>query len=369
MKLAKLLIPVFALTALVGCEEAIPTEQLVVDAVSEIGALLTNASSGTPYSDRSMTINLTSGQTLSATTMVKINTETLKVDMVNGVEVTITYAIDETTAANWSIKLGSPDATHARLAPKIFDFDDYTSTLTGTIAYGTLTKAVSWTISIAQRGYELVVIPISEVRGTIAVDQEFTTRGYITGTMEPNTTHLYSGVFIADGEYAIMLYAGQLSNIWFQNEFAIGDLVMVTGKYAPYNGLSEMKPTEMAIDYAYAEVTEPVDIIIASEAEFSTVNLTGHDCAIIQVNGLVYQSGKELLTSGGGHVTIKFKLGATDVDMYVNYHVGKPVQEALIALMADWVSGTTTINFHGHLGWYNKPQLMPLSASTITVVA
>lgn len=367
MKLTKFLIPILALGLLAGCTEEVNVDQLVVDAVSEIGALLTNASSGTPYSDRTMTINLTSGQTLSATTSVKINTETFKVDVVNGVEVTIAYAIDEATAANWNIKPGSPDATHARLAPKIFDFEDYSSTLTGTIAYGSATKSVAWTISIAQRGYELIVIPISEVRGNVAVDQEFTTRGYITGTMEPNTTHLYSGVMIADGEYAIMLYAGQLSNIWFANEFAIGDLIIVSGKYSPYNGLSEMKPTEMAIDYAYAEVSEPVDIVIASEADFTTANLLGHDCCIIQVNGLVYQSGKENLTSGGGHVTIKFKLGATDVDMYINYHVGKSVQEPLIALMADWVAGTTTINYHGHLGWFNKPQLMPLSASTIVV--
>jgi len=369
MKLAKILIPVLALMALAGCEKPIPTEQLVVDAVSEIGALLTNGSSGTPYSDRTMTINLSSGETLNATTALKINAETLKVDAANGVEVTIAYAFDETTAANWNTKLGSPDASHARLAPKIFDFEDYVSTLTGTIACGDVTKAISWTIAVAQRGYELIVIPISEVRGNVVANQEFTTRGYITGTMEPNTTHLYSGVFIADGEYAIMLYAGQLSNLWFLGEFAIGDLVIVTGAYSPYNGLSEMKPVTLEIDYAFAEVEEPVDIVIAAEAEFTTAALTGHDGCIIQVGGLVYQSGKGNLTAGGSHATIKFKLGATDVDMYVNYHVGTTTQQAIVDLMADWVEGQTTIDYHGHLGWYNKPQLMPLLAATITTLA
>lgn len=367
MKLTKFLIPALALVLLAGCEDPLP--QQIVEAASEIGALVTNGRTGMPYSDRTMTINMASGDTLSATTSVKINTETLGIDVVNGVEVTISYAFDAESAENWNIAQGKPDAIHARLAPKILDFEDYTSVLTATISYGDYSKDVAWNIAVAQRGYELVVVPIDQVRSSVAVNAEFTTRGYITGHYEENQTHLYSGVMIADGDSAIMMYAGSLSILWFQGDYAIGDLVIVTGVYSPYSGLAEVKPNELALSYDYAEVEEPVDLIIASETDYTTAALTGMDGRIIQVNGLVYVSGKESLTSGGSHVTIKMKLGATNVDLRLNNHIGTTQQQAFIDLMANWVANTTTVNYHGHLGWYNGPQVAPFTVDTMTVVS
>ena len=365
MKLSKFLIPALAIFLLTGCED--PLEQRLVEAVSEIGALVTNGRTGMPYSDRTMTINMASGDTLSATTSVKINTETLSIDVVNGVEVTVTYAFDATTAENWNIAVGKPDAIHARLAPKILDFEDYSSVLTATIAYGSYSKVVTWNIDVAQRGYELVVVPISEIRGSVEVNAEITTRGYITGHYEESQLHLYSGVMIADGDSAIMMYAGSLSILWFQGDYAIGDLVIVTGVYSPYSGLAELKPNELSLSYDFAEVEEPVDLVIASEAEYTTAALTGMDGRIAQINGLVYVSGKESLTAGGSHVTIKMKLGATSVDLRLNYHIGTDMQQAFIDLMANWVANTTTINYHGHLGWYNGPQVAPFTVDAITV--
>ncbi|MDD4154379.1 MAG: hypothetical protein PHT30_03090 [Bacilli bacterium] len=369
MKLTKFLIPTLALAFLAGCSVESDVGQAIVDAVSEIGALVSNGRTGMPYSDRTMTINMQSGDTLSATNVVKINQETLKMDMTNGVTVNISYDFDVDTADNWSIAEGKPDATHSRLAPKILDFEDYNSVLTATISYGETTKEVSWDIFVAQRGYELVVVPIADIRGNVEVNEEITTRGYITGHYENSLTHIYSGVMIADGDSAIMLYAGSLSTLWFQDEYAIGDLVIVSGLYSPYSGLAELKPTTLALSYEFAEVSEPVDLIISSEEEYTKEALTGMDGRIIQINGLVYVSGKESLTAGGSHVTIKMKFGATNVDFRLNYHIGTAVQQEFVDMMANWVANETTINYHGHLGWYSGPQVAPFTTDAVTLAA
>lgn len=362
MKLFKLLVPVLALGLLAGCGEA-KLEQSIVDAVSEIGALLTSGATGTPYSDRSMTINIKSGDTLVGTTSIKINQETLKVDTTNGVEVTISYAIDTESSANWVIAPGKPDAAHARIAPKIYDFEDYTSVLTATIAYGETTKAVSWNISVAQRGYELVVVPLGDVREEVAINTDFTTRGYLTGFFK-DPTHVYAGAVIADGESAINLNRGQLGNLWAQDNYQIGDLVLVTGKHTTYNGVHQLVPTEMVMDYAYAEVSDPVDLVINSEAEFSAEALDGMDSRVIRMNNLVYVSGKEGVKVNGSHASIIMKFGTLNITLYVNYHISPVGQQEFIDVMADWVANETTVNYHGHLGWYTTgPQLTPFDAN------
>lgn len=367
MKLTKFLVPLLAVALLAGCGEEVSVDQLVVDAASEIGALVTNGRTGSPYSDRTMTINLASGDTLSATTKLMINQETLKIDTTNGVEVTITYAIDEATAENWAIAPGKPDVNHSRLAPKIFDFESYESVLTATIAYGTKTKDISWNISIAERGYELVVIKIGDVRSSeLAVNAEFTTRGYVTGFFK-DKNHVYAGASIADGDSAINLNRQNLGSLWPSGGYQIGDLILVTGKYSTYNGVTQIGPTEISMNYDYAEVDEPIDLVISTEAEWSADALLGMDSRVISMTGLVYVSGKDALTVGGSHVQVTVKYFTKTLILYINYHVAEAGQQEFIDAMADWVANETTFNYHGHLGWYTpNPQLVPFEASALS---
>lgn len=237
-------------------------------------------------------------------------------------------------------------------------------------------KAGSATITATWGGktdtVELTVLPKAEAMtlkkvregiadGSIKADDIVDFYGRVTATMENSKDHLYSGVYVQDGEYSMMLYAGQLDANWFGSNMKIGSDIYVKGTLAPYNGLNEVKPTEMRlIEEGEYTVAEPTAIEITGD-NFNKDDLAGMDGRLFTAKDLTYVSGK--ITSVTEHADINFtaknsKGEDVAVPLRVNYHIGENAMTELKEIF-DGLTAGAVVDMTGVISWYNVPQLTP----------
>lgn len=394
MKIKKLLLlPLFAVSLLAGCtpdlSDLIMSNQEVLEQASNFGALLVNDATGVTYPDRSQEIKLNYGDRLIGARAVVVKGVLLekdgdKIDIV----VDVTYSINAESAELWKFEEQNPDEDHDLLEPTYPEYlaEDFNSTLTATFKFhqegdeevSDLELKVSWEVVHRAPRTEPKNIKIADFRNGVVEVQPgdiVVLRGFITAHFEeatPSDSHVYAGVFIADGDRAIMLYAGKLSASWFLSKnavFKIGDLVEITGEYAPFNGLAEVEPSDIR-KVNDPSIEQPIDLVIDQPAtQWDKTYLTGHDGRITQFDNLIYKSAT--LNSVSAHGEIKFTAEGTNVEvlMYVNYHMGKTEKQKIHDMVATWQAGVTKINYHGILSWYNTPQLGPTNADAISVVS
>ena len=278
-----------------------------------------------------------------------------------------------TPADKWTSSTYLVDNTRLKMTPN-YDATGFEASLKATVSYaeGGQQKGkaeLSWAFDVAASTVkELTLKQINEnyVKngndlGDMAKDSEgkdvtVGTRGIVTSTFEKKD-HVYAGVFIQDGEYALQLYAGSLSSLWAENGVKEGDCVFVVGKLSVY-GVIEMGPTLMEIiDPAAYNIAEPVTINL-NEKEFTGSALMKHQSTIATFNNLTYVSGNVEKTSS--HATIKFSNGDTEVAVYCNYHIGPDAMTAIQELV-DGYDTDTVVNIKGILSFYNNdPQIIPI---------
>lgn len=395
MKIRKLfLVPLLALGMLTSCGPDLPdiwTLEDVLQEASEFGAILVNGTTGVAYSDRSQDIKLPYGEYLiGARTRVVKNVLLDKEGEKTDITVAISYSVNDESADLWKITEKKPDASHDRLVPSFprVGEPDYHSIVTATFTLfaedgeeplGDVELKVTWEVYHRPLAVPIIETTIGDMRRGITpvkVGEWVRLRGYITGHFDQGTNkdnqHVYAGTYIADGDRAIMLYAGQLSNLWYDGDtplLKIGDLIEILGEYAPYNGLAEVKPNTVEI-VEDSSILEPVDLVIDDPAtQWNKTYLDGHDGRMTQFDNLIFKSAD--LKTVSEHGELKFTAQGTNVEVliYVNYHIGTVEKQKIHNLVADWTVGVTKINFHGILSWYNSPQLSPTLASDITVVS
>lgn len=198
---------------------------------------------------------------------------------------------------------------------------------------------------------------------------------YVVGHHEENSSHLYSGIWVQDGDYGVQIYAGKLDTLWFANEIAIGDLVHVIGYGSGYGpGLLEVKPSvlDKAVASEHPTIELPEEMVFEDADNWNSTWLTHKDSNLIEFKNLVYKSGTA--STVGSHWTIKFEGTKSDgttkveIPLYVNYHIGTTAQTAIKTLMTDWVAGTTTVTIKGAVSWYGTPQLVVIFLEDLTPV-
>lgn len=225
-----------------------------------------------------------------------------------------------------------------------------TATITVTLTDGdtVLTDSVELTVEAAA-----APLTIAEVRalesGALAK-----TRGYITKIMGDN-----SFAIIADGETSIELYGFYD----YAGLFEVGDLVLTSGTYSPYNGLSEigsLTSVEKIEAADNADVLAPVDLQIT---DWSAIP-TGNDCRIVNVEGMVF-TGLGAADSKGNFY-IYLTLNDVAVSCYVSYHNAAEDLAAIYALF-EATPLTSVVDFNGLLSIYSTYQLSPMSVDEFTI--
>ena len=193
--------------------------------------------------------------------------------------------------------------------------------------------------------------------GTIKAKDEVEFEGIITATVEPTTGsngHVYSGVYVQDGDYAIMLYAGQLSECYEKLQLKIGDSIHVKGINSPFNRFNEIKPSEITKEIQ-GNLAKP-NVLTVSGEDFADAEhkLLGKDGNLAKVTNAVYKSGTITVNVAGKvHNTLVFGFpkadgSLVDVDVFASYHLGTDALNALKAV-TDKLKPGDKVNLDGNV--------------------
>ena len=166
------------------------------------------------------------------------------------------------------------------------------------------------------------------------------TVGYIHSHHE-SPDHVYSGLYIGDGDFSIMLYAGQISKLWSAYEFEIGDKVVMCGAPSPYKGLYEVKPDNMDFAETYehaSDVTLPT-VLNGNDLIWSNTDKTD-DGALVHQSSKVKYTGAEFVSGDGkSNTSLVFKFGTVEISVYMNYHLGTALIDEVVELFKDAKAG------------------------------
>lgn len=176
--------------------------------------------------------------------------------------------------------------------------------------------------------------------------------GTVTGVEKVYADSTDINVWINDGTAGIMIYSISESDI--EGELAVGKKIAVEGGQTVYNGLYEVNNLTRAVIIGDGEEIASVDVVA-----FDSNSLEGLDSSLINVEGLTYVSGSIANGTYAANVTVKYQ-GS-------NLTLRAPTAGAAVALdeagLGAWFDKIEDLpfNFVGHLGWFNAPQLAPLS--------
>ncbi len=221
--------------------------------------------------------------------------------------------------------------------PTLDDFANGTYQMTAT--YGGVSGTFDLNLTATIKGYR-----DSRTSGILI--------GTVTGVEKVYADSTNINVWINDGTSGIMIYSISESEI--EGELAIGKRIAVEGGQTVYRGLYEVNNLTRALIVGDGEEIAPVDI-----DAFDSDSLEGLDSSLINVEGLTYVSGSIASGTDAANVTVKYQ-GS-------NITLRAPTNGAAVALsnagLDAWFDKIEDLpfNFVGHLGWFNAPQLAPLS--------
>jgi hypothetical protein len=215
-----------------------------------------------------------------------------------------------------------------------------------------------WNLRVNAEAVKPQVQTIADAKATRKEGETVITYGYVYGYYAYDANHFYTGVYIASGADGMMLYAGKLTNYF--GIIDIGDLVMVIGKAAPYNGLFEVKPDAVKeIDHAIEGVTQPTCTTYTVPQVKALSSTKAGDFVKLENLTMVSNIADKNSYKKGEHWTLKAKdANNNEVTIYVNYHVKNAVMEEIRQLFID--NAGKTFNIVGTLSWYNAPQICPI---------
>lgn len=198
--------------------------------------------------------------------------------------------------------------------------------------------------------------------------------GRVSAWFDYTKDQLYSGCFLTDGEDGVQLYAGKITDYFFDADgnklINEGEIIQVFGQVSPYNGLFEVKPQKITV------VTDPVETAKIAPTSLKTMTVPEVKAAetkdtgnLIKVSGLKVKaydkngSTDPSVLSVGSHwsITVQDSEG-NEVLLYVNYHIGSAAQTAIKNTLSG-MSASDVFAFRGALSSYNAPQLSPVNTA------
>jgi hypothetical protein len=211
--------------------------------------------------------------------------------------------------------------------------------------------------------YHLELLPpaltnLNELRNT-SYNTNVVIQGYVTGFYDDWDTF-----FVQQDDFAITVRG---TTSYFNNPdnetFTIGEFVRVYGRYAVSNGWDLINNVTKAKTVAAPiEAEEPI-VRPINEEEWNN-DLSDYTGARVSVSGLKYQSGT-ITYAAYTSSTIMFKLGDVNVELRVPFNQSETVKDDIKAFI-DGLEINDEVDFSGHLGWNNKPQLFALSVDNFT---
>ncbi len=232
-------------------------------------------------------------------------------------------------------------------------------TLTGVANYNNKeVSSMSWNIRVNAEKQKPTVQTIADAKATRKEGETVITYGYVYGYHSYDSNHFYTGVYIANGADGMMLYAGKISN--YLGVIDIGDLVMVIGKAAPYDGLFEVKPDSIkVIDHDIDGVSKPVVTTLTGIQYKALSSVKAGNFIRMENLTLTSDIADKTEYPKGSHWELKAKDESDNtITIYVNYHIKNAVMEEIRQMFAD--NAGKKFNITGSLGWHSGGQITPI---------
>lgn len=300
-------------------------------------------------------------------------------------DVTITWTYDEATASNWAPLRerteipGLITNTLIYLAiPYLpaYETEPVASAVTATasVEYNgkSYSKSKTFAVKLMPETVDVSNVPLIPLNTATAPTDGpkdsyggavVRMQGYLTRNMLD-----WDSAYIQAGSAGINLYKLSLSPVLL-TIVSLGDFIEVMGTFAVYNGMRQLSYISRISIVPPGEDAAIVPTVV-TEATWSTLRV-GNDGSVVRIEGLTFDAAGTGNVTIGGHVTIKMKLGAVGVNVYLNYHNdlnGTTVRrQAIYDILSAAVNGAT-VTYEGTLGWYNGPQLLPIPVSDVTLV-
>lgn len=281
----------------------------------------------------------------------------------------LTFTWDLSPKEKWIQSEYALDSTRYKISP-VYGKEAYDASIKCTVSYveGGKTKGkaeLSWKFHVAAT--EVVEMTLKSLNetfvandnklGSMATDEEgkavqIGVRGYITTTYE-QPDHTYAGVWLSDGEYSLQLYAGQISNLWKENNLKVGDCIFAVGPLSMY-GIIEMKPTKMEpIDGAAYNIAQPATLDLAGKDIQTDSYSWLHQSSLVSLAGCQYKSGLSSYKVGS-HSTLTFTCDGKDVKLYCSYHLGDTMMTAIKELVEGYGENAPTVTLKGILTYSSE---------------
>lgn len=216
----------------------------------------------------------------------------------------------------------------------------------------------SYKISVSYGGFnETVDLVLTAAINDVQEFRASETGGIVVGTVT-GITNAYANddsvinIWINDETGGLLLYSVNKSVI--DGDLAVGQKIAADGSFTIYNGLVEAENVT-----AVAVIGEGDEITPIAIDAFDAASLEGRDSSLINIEGLTYVSGSIANGTKAANVTVKYQGSSITLRA--------PTAGAAVALrdagLDDWFGKIEDLpfNFVGHLGWFNAPQLAPLS--------
>ncbi len=209
-------------------------------------------------------------------------------------------------------------------------------------------------------------------------------KGQVAAWISDKYDDMYTGVFVADGADGVQLYAGKITQYFFENEVSKdesgneikdengkavhalkinpGAYVEVYGSVSIYNGLYEVKPQQITVlenAADYADISPAVvSTITADQVAGIKTSTTGN---LVKVEHLKLKEGFNIdkTMKDGAHWTIEcVDADGKQVNLYANYHMGDAAQAKIKTLLKGLTAGQTfTVYGATSMGGTTKPNV------------
>ncbi|MCD8195345.1 MAG: Ig-like domain-containing protein [Coprobacillus sp.] len=204
------------------------------------------------------------------------------------------------------------------------------------------------------------VLSITELREAISNGDVNATSGAVSFygkiVARRDESNIKNGVYLQDGEDAVMLYNGNLESLWTSESLSLGDDVLVSATYSSYQELTEMQPSTIEkINGEEYNIAEPVTWTPTSS---EWLNATESCSGRLTTLDLIYNGGS-ISTTDNTTLTMNFSDDKSkEATVYFYSNMGSTYLEEVKAVFDDLVVGDH-IKLTGIVAWYNGIQLAP----------
>lgn len=274
---------------------------------------------------------------------------------------TVAVAEDKGSAEAVSIAAGSSEK-YTKISVNSYDVEtEFVLTATVAKENSKKTESVSFTYTIPK----LTIISYADFVAAEVSDSIVSVKGVIAGkeVFSSNATTVYLQDLGETGGY--VGYKVGCTEAQYDQDLAIGKVVMISGPKASYNGLLEVGTSSIKASYVLLDTMDAPTATDITSLVSAGSDLSAYQGRAVKLTDAVITSVADGSTSST-RINFTLKCGAKTITAQANsYFMSTDDAKAVYTLTKDAVGAK--VDFEGIMGWYNGAQLTFTSKTSLTL--